>query len=74
MLIVANSRPEINLKNTIGTYELSVVPRALFAAEGSMHHCSEKSQLLTILEKQADQSSSSTLCSNTTNIVETDIG
>ena len=37
-----------------------------------MHHCSEKSQLMTILEKQADQSSSSTLCSNTTNIVETD--
>ena len=70
MLISANSRPEISLENTIGTYELSVVPRALFAADGSMHHCSEKSQLMTILEKQADWSS--TLCSNTTNIIETD--
>ena len=55
MLIVANSRPEISLENKIGTYELSVIPRALFAADGSMHHCSEKSQLMTILEKQADQ-------------------
>ena len=34
MLIVANSRPEISLENTIGTYELSVVPRALFASDG----------------------------------------
>ena len=46
MLIVANSRPEISLEDTIGKYELSVVPRALFAADGSMHHCSEKSQLM----------------------------
>lgn len=69
MRIVANSRPEISLENTIGTYELSVVPRALFAADGSMHHCSEKSQM-TILEKQSDQSS--TLCSATANIIETD--
>ena len=69
MLIVANSRPEISLENTIGTYELSVVPRALFASDGSMHHCSEKSQLMTILEKQTDQSS--TLCSNATNVIET---
>ena len=70
MLIVANARPEISLENRIGTYELSVVPRALFAADGSMHHCSEKSQLMSILKKQADQASIP--CSNTTNIVETD--
>ena len=54
MLIVANSSPQISLENTKGTYELSVVPRALFAADGPMHHCSEKSQLVAILEKQAD--------------------
>ena len=41
MLIVANSRPEISLEGTIGTYELSVVPRALFAADGSMNHCTD---------------------------------
>ena len=70
MLIVANARPEISLENTKGTYELSVVPRALFAADGSMHHCSKKSQLMSILEKQADQASIP--CSNITNIVETD--
>ena len=70
MLIVANARPEISLENTLGTYELSIVPRALFAADGSMHHCSEKSQLMSIIEKQADQASIP--CSNITNIVETD--
>ena len=70
MLIVANSTLEISLENTKGTYELSVFQRALSAADGSMHHCSEKSQLMAILEKQADESS--TLCSNTTHIMETD--
>lgn len=69
MLIVANSRPEISLEDTIGTYELSVVPRALFAADGSMHHCSEKSQLMAILEKQVDMTMINTSAEN---IVETD--
>ena len=55
MLIVANSRPDISLETTIGIYELSIVPRSLFAADGLMNHCSDKSQLMAILEKQADQ-------------------
>ena len=55
MLIVANSRPEMSLEATIGKYELSVVPRALFSADGLMNHCSDKSQLMTILEKQSEQ-------------------
>ena len=55
MLIVANSRPDISLETTIGTYELSIVPRSLFAADGLMNHCSDKSQLMAILEKQANQ-------------------
>ena len=52
MLISANSRPEISLEDTIGTYELSVVARALFAADGSMHHCSEKSKPMAILKSK----------------------
>ena len=55
MLIVANSRPVMSLEASIGKYELSVVPRALFSADGLMNHCSDKSQIMTILEKQSEQ-------------------
>ena len=50
MLVVCKSRPDINLKESIGKYEFSVVPRFLFAADGTMLHCSMKSKLMTILE------------------------
>ena len=42
MKVVCKSRPEINLKEAIGQYEISVAPRSLFHAESS---------LMTILEK-----------------------
>ena len=51
MLVVCKSTPNINLKESIGKYEFSVVPRSLFAADGTMLHCSMKSKLMTILEK-----------------------
>jgi len=51
MLVISKSRSEINLRETIATYEFSVVPRAMFAADGTMLHCSTKSNLMVILEK-----------------------
>ena len=51
MMVVCKSRPEINLKEAIGQYEFSVVPRSLFAADGTMRHCSMMSSLITIFEK-----------------------
>lgn len=36
MLIVARSRPDIDLKLCLGTYELSVVPMSMFSADGSL--------------------------------------
>ena len=51
LLVVCNSRSEINLKDAIGKHEFSVVPRSLFAADGSMLHCPMKSSLMGILEK-----------------------
>ena len=42
---------EINIKEAIGTYEFSVVPRSMFAADGTMLRCSCKSALMNILEK-----------------------
>ena len=50
MLIVARSRPEIDLQECISMHEFSVVPRSLFAADGSLLHCSMKSQLMKLLE------------------------
>ena len=51
MYVVAKSRPEIDLKEAIGQYEFNLVPRSMFAADGSMLHCSSKSVLMNILEK-----------------------
>ena len=45
MLIVADSRPDMSLETTIGTYELSIVRRSLFAADGLKNHCSDKSKI-----------------------------
>ena len=50
MMVVCKSRPEINMKDAIGLHEFSVVPRSLFAADGTMFHCTNKSQLMSILE------------------------
>ena len=45
MAIISKSRPELDMKETVGQYEFSVVPRALFAPDGSMLYCSNKSML-----------------------------
>ena len=51
MCVVAKSRPEIDLKEAIGQYEFNLVPRSMFAADGSMLHCPSKSVLMNILER-----------------------
>ena len=50
MLIVARTRQEIDLRESLSKYEFSVVPRALFSSDGSMHHCPKKGDLMKILE------------------------
>ena len=52
MMMVCQTRPEINVKEAVGMYEFTVVPRALFAAEGSMLHCPNKSAVMSLLEKE----------------------
>lgn len=52
MMMVCQTRPEINAKEAVGMYEFTVVPRAPFAAEGSMLHCPNKSALMSLLEKE----------------------
>ena len=56
LMAVCKSRPEINIKEVIGQYEFSVVPRSLFAPDGTMLHCSAKSALMTILVKLGGES------------------
>ena len=51
MMVIYKSRPEIDIKEAVGVYEFSVVPRSMFAADGNMLHCSAKSALMSILEK-----------------------
>ena len=51
LLVAAKSRPDISLNETIGTCEFSVVPRALFGADGTLLPASSKSDLMHILEK-----------------------
>lgn len=45
-ILVCRSRPEMDIKEIIGKYELSVVPRSLFHADGSMIHSESKSKLM----------------------------
>ena len=51
MMVICKSRPEIDIKEAVGTYKFRVVPRSMFAADGAMLHCSAKSALMHILEK-----------------------
>ena len=50
MMMVCKSRPDIDIKEAVSTYQFSVVPRSLFAA-GTLLHCSRKSALMDLLEK-----------------------
>ena len=50
MLIVARSRPEINLKESIGQHEFTSLPRALFSVSGALLPATDKSKLMAILE------------------------
>ena len=52
MMMVCQARPEISIEEAIGKYDFSVVSRALFAADGTMLHCSTKSALMTLIDKE----------------------
>ena len=62
--MVCKSRTDIDIKEVIGLYEFTVVPRSLFASDGTMMHCSCKSTLMHILEKQSGESSTSSIGSS----------
>ena len=49
--MVCKAPPEIDIKEAVGEYEFSIVPRSMFAMDGTKLHCSSKSILMNILEK-----------------------
>ena len=51
MMLVCKSRLDIDVKEAVGTYQFSVVPRSLFAADVTLLHCSRKSALMDLFEK-----------------------
>lgn len=70
MMMVCKAHPEIDIKEAVGQYEFSIVPRSMFAADGAMFHCASKSALTDILEKlvtegNTDGSTKEDLCLET---------
>lgn len=51
LMMVCQSQRDVDIRGAISQFEFSVVPRSLFAPDGSLLYCSAKSDLLLILEK-----------------------
>ena len=56
--IAANSRPDMHLQECLSNYELSKVPKLLFAVDETILYCSAKSKLMDILEKMSSAETS----------------
>ena len=69
LMMVCKSRPDIDIKETIGLYEFTVFPRSLFASDGIMMQCSCKSTLMHIPEKQCGESSTISIGSGDVTVV-----
>ena len=54
-LVIQQSRPELvpKLEATVGGYEMAVVPRSMFAVDGSLLLCTEKACLMHVIEEAA---------------------
>ena len=50
LLLVAKSRPNMNLEQAVGDHELSIVPRSLFSDDEQMLPCGGKSCLISKLK------------------------
>lgn len=76
LLILARSSRELDLRNAICTYEFSPVNAMLITAEGYLHPCNDKSQLIHLLEEKAPAVNSSpsgageTSCNKTAIIID----
>jgi len=53
LMVLARSSRHINQKEAIGNHEFTVTPRALFAPDGTILPCMDKSKLIHLLQKLA---------------------
>jgi len=51
LMVLTRSNRDIDQKDAIGNYEFTLTPRALFAPDGSMLPCTDKSKLIHNLKK-----------------------
>ena len=54
LIIISRRRPDLDLKDCIGNYEFGIVPRSLFASDGSLLLPYDKAKILHHLEKLVD--------------------
>ena len=50
LIVISRSRPQLDMKECIGTYEFGVVPRSLFASDGTVLLAYDKAKILHHLE------------------------
>ena len=55
LMVLARSSRDINQKEAIGYYEFTVTPRALFAPDGTILPCLDKSKFIHLLNKFATE-------------------
>jgi len=53
LMVMARSSRDINQKEAIGNHEFTLTPRALFAPDGTILSCLDKSKLIHLLNKLA---------------------
>ena len=50
LIVISRSRPQLDLKECIGTYEFGVIPRSLFASYGTVFLVYDKAKILHHIE------------------------
>ena len=58
LMVLARSNRDINQKETIGNYEFTLTPMALFSPDGTILLCHDKSKLIHLLVKLAREAMS----------------
>jgi hypothetical protein len=56
-IVITRSRPEVDMKEIFGQYELTYFPRAVFDASGKLLAAKDKSKLMEILDRTPKQQS-----------------
>ena len=54
LLVITRSSRDMDLKEIIGKYEFSPINKMIMSADGRLHPCSDKAQLIHILEAQVE--------------------